>query len=116
MFSRIPGVNDASTSCYNRITVKARQPAALFPSCCLSYNKRSKWPDVDYLGLITSVFETVSHPLITAFVLSRLNKRLHPQLIHGFDNNTIRRRKNDKADAAKIANYGLSNWLELPRH
>jgi transposase len=41
---------------------------------------------------------------------------VNPQLIHGFGNNTIRKRKNDKADAIKTANYGLSNWLELPRY
>lgn len=41
---------------------------------------------------------------------------VHPKLIHDFGNNTIRRSKNDKADAIKIANYGLSNWLELPKY
>ena len=39
---------------------------------------------------------------------------LHAQLIHGFGNNTIRKTKTDKADALKIANYGLSHWLDLP--
>jgi len=37
-------------------------------------------------------------------------------LIHDFGNNTIRRAKTDKADAIKIANYGLTNWLELPEY
>jgi len=46
------------------------------------------------------------------FVVSAVN----PQLIHDFGNNTIRRRKNDKADAAKIASYGLTHWLELPKY
>ena len=41
---------------------------------------------------------------------------VNPQLIHGFGNNTIRKRKNDKTDSVKIANYGLSNWLELPKY
>ncbi len=39
---------------------------------------------------------------------------VNPQLIHGFGNNSIRKRKNDKADALKIANYGLANWIDLP--
>jgi len=39
---------------------------------------------------------------------------VHAGLIHGFGNNTIRKVKNDKADSLKIANYGLTHWLELP--
>lgn len=41
---------------------------------------------------------------------------VNPQLIHDFGDNTIRKRKSDKADAVKIANYGLSHWLELPNY
>ena len=41
---------------------------------------------------------------------------VHAQLIHDYGNNTIRKVKTDKADAVKIANYGLSNWMELPRY
>jgi len=41
---------------------------------------------------------------------------VNPQLIHGFGNNTIRKRHNDKADSVKIANYGLSSWLTLPKY
>jgi transposase len=41
---------------------------------------------------------------------------VHAQLIHDFGNNTIRKVKTDKADALKIANYGLTNWLELPTY
>lgn len=41
---------------------------------------------------------------------------VHAQLIHDFGNNTIRKVKTDKADALKIANYGLNHWLELPRY
>ena len=41
---------------------------------------------------------------------------VHAQLIHDFGNNTIRKVKTDKADAIKIANYGLTHWLELPRY
>ena len=41
---------------------------------------------------------------------------VNPQLTHEFGNNTIRKRRSDKADAVKIANYGLSCWLELPKY
>jgi transposase len=41
---------------------------------------------------------------------------VNPKLIHGFGNNTIRKRHNDKADSVKIANYGLSSWLQLPKY
>ena len=41
---------------------------------------------------------------------------VHAQLIHDFGNNTIRKVKTDKADAIKIANYGLTHWLELPEY
>jgi len=41
---------------------------------------------------------------------------VHAKLIHDYGNNTIRRIKTDKADAIKIANYGLSNWMELPEY
>ena len=35
---------------------------------------------------------------------------VHAKLIHDYGNNSIRKVKTDKADAVKIANYGLSNW------
>jgi transposase len=41
---------------------------------------------------------------------------VNPVLIHGFGNNTIRKRHNDKADSVKIANEAWSNWLELPKY
>lgn len=41
---------------------------------------------------------------------------VHPKLIHDFGNNSIRKIKTDKADAIKIANYGLTNWLTLSHH
>ena len=41
---------------------------------------------------------------------------VHAQLIHDFGNNTIRKVKTDKADALKIASYGLNHWLALPRY
>jgi len=40
---------------------------------------------------------------------------VHAKLIHDYGNNSIRKVKTDKADSIKIANYGLSHWLELPR-
>lgn len=41
---------------------------------------------------------------------------VNPQLIHDYGDNTIRKRRSDKGAAIKIANYALSNWLELPRY
>jgi len=41
---------------------------------------------------------------------------VNPQLTHDYGNNSIRRSHNDRTDSVKIANYGLSNWLELPRY
>lgn len=38
---------------------------------------------------------------------------IHAKLIHDFGNNSIRKVKTDKADAIKIANYGLANWQGL---
>lgn len=40
---------------------------------------------------------------------------VHALLIHDFGNNTIRKVKTDKADALKIASYGLTHWIELPK-
>lgn len=41
---------------------------------------------------------------------------VHAKLIHDFGNNSIRKVKTDRADAIKIANYGLSNWISLKRY
>jgi transposase len=41
---------------------------------------------------------------------------VHAKLIHDYGNNSIRRIKTDKADAVKIANYGLTNWVSLQRY
>jgi hypothetical protein len=38
---------------------------------------------------------------------------VHAQIIHDYGNDTIRRVKTDKDDAVKIANYGITAWLEL---
>jgi len=40
---------------------------------------------------------------------------VHAKLIHDYGNNSLRNVKTDKADAMKIANYGLSNWQALKR-
>lgn len=37
-------------------------------------------------------------------------------LIHDYKNNSLRKVKTDKKDAIKIANYGLDQWLALPRY
>lgn len=41
---------------------------------------------------------------------------VHAKLIHDFGNNSIRKVKTDKKDAIKIANYALTNWLDLPKY
>ena len=41
---------------------------------------------------------------------------VHAKLLHGYGNNTIRKVKTDRADAVKIANYGLDRWLNLPEY
>lgn len=38
---------------------------------------------------------------------------VNPKLIKDYGNNTLRKVKTDKADARKIARYGLENWTEL---
>lgn len=40
----------------------------------------------------------------------------NPLLIKEYGNNSIRKVKTDKADALKIARYGLDNWSELREH
>ena len=37
-------------------------------------------------------------------------------LVHDYKNNSLRRVKTDKIDAIKLANYGLDQWLNLPRY
>ena len=41
---------------------------------------------------------------------------VNPLLIKQYGNNSIRNIKTDKADALKIARYGLDNWSELREH
>ena len=60
---------------------------------------------------------TYHHPI--AFALHDAGlfvSTVHAKLIHDFGNNTIRKVKTDKADAIKIANYGLANWMHLPQY
>ena len=41
---------------------------------------------------------------------------VHAKLLHGYGNDTIRKVKTDRADAVKIANYGLDRWLSSPEY
>jgi len=41
---------------------------------------------------------------------------VNPLLIREYGGNSLRRVKTDKADAKKIARYGLDNWTELRQH
>jgi len=38
---------------------------------------------------------------------------LNPLVTHNYGNNTIRKARSDKADARKIARYGIDHWAEL---
>ena len=41
---------------------------------------------------------------------------VNAKLVHDYGNNKLRRVKTDKKDAVKLANYGLEQWLVLPRY
>ncbi len=41
---------------------------------------------------------------------------VNPKLIKDYGNNSLRKVKSDKADAMKIARYGLNYWGELPQY
>ena len=41
---------------------------------------------------------------------------VNPKLIKDYGNNTVRKVRTDKADARKIARYGLDNWVELRQY
>lgn len=41
---------------------------------------------------------------------------VNPKLVKDFGNNSLRKIKTDKADAKKIARYGLDNWAELRQY
>ena len=64
---------------------------------------------MEYTG---TYYKPIAHTLHEAGLFV---SAVHAQIIHDYGNNTIRRAKNDKKDAVKIANYGLSEWLNLPQ-
>lgn len=41
---------------------------------------------------------------------------VNPKLIKDYGNNSLRKVKNDKTDALKIARYTLDNWIELQQY
>lgn len=41
---------------------------------------------------------------------------VNAMLVHDYKNNSLRKVKTDKKDAIKLANYGLDQWLALPRY
>ncbi len=41
---------------------------------------------------------------------------VNPILTHNYGNDTIRKSRNDKTDAVKIANYALDKWLKLSKY
>ena len=41
---------------------------------------------------------------------------VNPKLIKDYGNITLCKLKTDKADARKIARYGIDNWVELSQH
>ena len=65
---------------------------------------------MEYTG---SYYQSIAYALHEAGLFV---SAVHAQLIHDFGNNTIRKVKTDKADAIKIANYGLTHWLDLPEY
>jgi transposase len=59
---------------------------------------------------------TGSYHLPIAYALNEAElfvSTVNPIITHNYDNNSIRKSKNDKSDAIKIANYTLTNWLKL---
>ena len=58
-------------------------------------------------------YEPVAQTLCSAGIFV---SAVNPLLIKSYGNNSIRKVKTDKADALKIARYGLDNWAELREH
>jgi len=59
---------------------------------------------------------TGSYHLPIAYALDEAElfvSTVNPIITHNYDNNSIRKSRNDSADAIKIANYTLTNWLKL---
>lgn len=65
---------------------------------------------MEYTG---SYYQAIAYALRDAGLFVSV---VHSKLVHDYGNNTIRRVKTDKADAVKIANYGISNWMDLPEY
>ena len=62
---------------------------------------------------------TCSYHLPIANALTEAGFKVHTlnaMLIKNFGNNSIRKVKTDKADALKIANYGLTYWHEVTQY
>jgi transposase len=58
-------------------------------------------------------YEVLAHQLSDAgFFVSAVN----PKLIKDFENDSLRKVKSDKADAAKIARYALDKWTKLKQY
>jgi transposase len=58
-------------------------------------------------------YEVLAHQLSEAgFFVSAVN----PKLIKDFENDSLRKVKSDKADAAKIARYALDKWTKLKQY
>ena len=58
-------------------------------------------------------YEPVAQTLCNAGIFV---SAVNPLLIKEYGNNSIRKVKTDKADALKIARYGLDNWADLREH
>jgi len=58
-------------------------------------------------------YEPVAQTLSSAGIFV---SAVNPLLIKSYGNNSIRKVKTDKADALKIARYGLDNWSQLREH
>lgn len=58
-------------------------------------------------------YEVLAHQLSQAnlFVCA-----VNPKLIKGFDNDSLRKVKSDKADAVKISRYALDKWQNLRQY
>lgn len=41
---------------------------------------------------------------------------VNAMLVHDYKNNSLRKVKTDKKDAIKLANYGLDQWINLPKY
>ena len=66
---------------------------------------------------LKAVLEATGHyhqPILNALTDADIpTTLLNPLLIHNYQNNSVRKIKTDKADAAKIARYALDNWFNL---